>query len=92
MPPATKAKLLQLGALLYEIPQSLPTAKREKIDAIINELAEGVVEPATSETGMAATRPARKAKRQPTEEAHTSRSFEPIVLTVAEKRRTEEFR
>ena len=45
LPPATKAMLQLLGALLAKIVQSLPAAKREKIETVINEIVEGVVEP-----------------------------------------------
>ena len=85
-PIMTKAKLQLLRGLLSEIMQSLPPAKRKKIDAALNEIDEGVGEQTTSEQREVV------AKRKTTkDEAHSNPRDSPLVFTAAEKRRVAEF-
>ena len=78
--------------LLAKIVQPLPEAKREKIDKAINEIVEAVVEPAKPEQRTESARRQTNKKANPTNTKHCSGYKNPLVLTAAEKRQTEEFK
>ena len=92
MPPATKAMIQLLGGLLSKIVQLLPAAKREKIEKVINDIDEGVIASTIPERRTESVRRQANKKANPTNTKHYSGYKNPLILTAAEKRRTEEFK